>query len=233
MNFQRFFFGPLRDAATEGGEGGGGSTQATQTQAAASITLDQVNDIVNRALANAKRDWQKTQAQQQQTQAQTTSQSTQQTTQSTSGGQDGSLADKALSRQLDEMRQQMDALKQESERNKLLAEAKDLDSTVRSELSKFEFAKPGAAEDLFSVLRSRIKKTEEGIFSEDGFSLSEYIKKAYDDRPWLAPAKQVGGSGAQGGSRSKGGVDVESIKPGMSADQRTAAWAELARVMGK
>jgi hypothetical protein len=204
------------DEAGDGNGGGGG----TPPPAPPALTLDQVNEIVNRAVASAKRDWQK--------------QAPPPVTPPAPKPEDkpeDKLADKALTRQLDEMRQQFDLLKQENERTKKDAEAKDLDSLVRGEIGKFEFAKPGAAEDLFSVLRSRVKRTEEGIFSDDALSLPEFVKKSYDDRPWLSPAKPVGGSGAQGGSRNKSTMDLEQIKPGMSADQRTAAFEAVRRAM--
>jgi hypothetical protein len=220
MKFNPFWFGVLRDPAT-GDPSGGGDPKPEDKPI--SLTLEQVNEIVNKAVANVKRELLKKDP-------------------PPPDPKPGKVddpkpgdtpADQARKREFDEMKAVIESLKTENEKTKRHAEAKELDSLLSKELGKFEFAAPNANEDLFSILRPKVKRTEEGIFSEDGFSLEEYVKKSYDSRPHLHPAKPVGGSGATAGSRGKSSVDLNDIKPGMTKETRSAAWSDLGRVLGK
>ena len=132
-----------------------------------------------------------------------------------------------LTQQLNQLQKQFDDLKSENERTKTHAEAKELDASLRGELAKHQFATPVASEDLFGILRPRLKRTDWGIFSDDARCLSEFVKKEYEERPWMTPAKH-----AQGGPSRAAMIDLEQIKPGITAEQRAGATEAIRRALG-
>lgn len=66
-------------------------------------------------------------------------------------------------------------------------------------------------------------------------SLDEYLDRFVADNPEFLPPRIAGGSGATGGSSglAPGGLDLDSIRPGMSPDDSKRAWREVARLMGR
>jgi hypothetical protein len=65
-------------------------------------------------------------------------------------------------------------------------------------------------------------------------SLDEYLDRFVAENPEFLPPRIAGGSGATGGGGgfATGGLDLDSIRPGMSADDSKKAWREVARLMG-
>ena len=64
--------------------------------------------------------------------------------------------------------------------------------------------------------------------------MKEFLKKFVGENPELLPARVAGGSGASGGARGSGGstgaVDIDKIRPGMSAEEMDRVRQEIARV---
>jgi hypothetical protein len=65
--------------------------------------------------------------------------------------------------------------------------------------------------------------------------LKEYLSRFVTENPELLPGRLAGGSGASAGhagqrSGAGGGVDLDKIRPGMSAEDRERAREEIVRV---
>lgn len=102
-------------------------------------------------------------------------------------------------------------------------------SIIRNELAKHHFAKENGIDAAFRLLSDEIKYGETGdLETPDGSAISEFIagklNKEYDYL--LAPVPK-GGSGAVPGSRGGGGVSLEDIKPGASAETLNSARAAI------
>ena len=67
----------------------------------------------------------------------------------------------------------------------------------------------------------------------EGGEMKEFLEKFVKENPELLPARLTGGSGASGGSRNgtpPSAVDIEKIRPGMSAEELDRVRQEIARV---
>ena len=98
-------------------------------------------------------------------------------------------------------------------------------STIRAELQKLGVAKVELA----------YKAVKDEVPREAG-EMKEFLEKFVGENPELLPARLAGGSGASGGARGSGGgaatgaVDIDRIRPGMSAEELDRARQEIARV---
>ena len=111
------------------------------------------------------------------------------------------------------------------------AEEKDRHSTIKSELSKLQYAKPNGQDKAFKLIADQIKRNEDGsLETPDGTPLSEWITKTieteYDE---LLTPRQVGGSGTTSSGKGKGAAEVqlEDIKPGMTEEQLSRVYAAI------
>ena len=69
----------------------------------------------------------------------------------------------------------------------------------------------------------------------EGGEMKEFLEKFVKENPELLPARLAGGSGASGGARgggsgAAGAVDIDKIRPGMSAEELDRVRQEIARV---
>jgi len=96
-------------------------------------------------------------------------------------------------------------------------------SAIRAELQKLGVAKLDLA---YKAVKDEVPR--------DGGEMKEFLKKFVGENPELLPARVAGGSGASGGGRGSGaapgGVDIERIWPGMSAEEMDRVRQEIARV---
>ncbi len=62
----------------------------------------------------------------------------------------------------------------------------------------------------------------------------EYLEDFVAENPEFLPPRIAGGSGASGGERgmTSGGIDLDSIRPGMNSEALAEAWKEVARLAG-
>ncbi|MEI9814979.1 MAG: hypothetical protein WDO18_21080 [Acidobacteriota bacterium] len=123
----------------------------------------------------------------------------------------------------------MEELEQElaEERRKARGLARQLSeltaaTTIRAELQKLGIAKVELA---YRAVKDDLQKS-----SAD--EVREYLAKFAAENPELMPARMTGGSGAVAASKgvSGGGIDLEKIRPGMSAEDMDKVRAEIARV---
>ncbi len=97
-------------------------------------------------------------------------------------------------------------------------------SAIRAELQKLGVAK----------LELAYKAVKDEVPREVG-EMKEFLEKFVGENPELLPARLAGGSGASGGARGSGNgtagaVDIDKIRPGMSAEELDRARQEIARV---
>jgi len=97
-------------------------------------------------------------------------------------------------------------------------------SAIRAELQKLGVAK----------IELAYKAVKDEVPREAG-EMKTFLGKFVGENPELLPARLAGGSGANGGARGSGSsalgpVDIETIRPGMSAEELDRVRQEIARV---
>jgi hypothetical protein len=127
-----------------------------------------------------------------------------------------------------DIRAVLDELAEERRRREGLerrVEEAERGSAIRAELQKLGVAKVELA---YRAVKDEVPR-------EVG-EMKEFLEKFVGENPELLPARLAGGSGASGGARGGGGgaatgaVDIEKIRPGMSAEELDRARQEIARV---
>ena len=95
-------------------------------------------------------------------------------------------------------------------------------TAIRSELQRLGVAKVELA----------YKAVKDEVPREAG-AMKEFLETFVSENPELLPARLAGGSGAGGGARASGAaapVDIDKIRPGMSAEELDRVRQEIARV---
>ena len=113
----------------------------------------------------------------------------------------------------------------ESRVNELTTAAQEAErvSAIRGELQKLGVAKVELA---FRAVKEDLKQAS-------GEQVKDYLAKFVAENPELMPARISGGSGAMAGKRESvagGGIDLDKIRPGMSAEEMDRVRQEIARV---
>lgn len=129
----------------------------------------------------------------------------------------------ALMNELAEERKLRQGLEERVNAMTLAAEDAARQGAIRSELQKLGVAKVDLA---FRAVREDLKQAT-------GEQVREYLTKFVAENPELLPARISGGSGATSGSRGSapgGGIDLDKIRPGMSAEELDRVRQEIARV---
>jgi len=109
--------------------------------------------------------------------------------------------------------------------NDLVAAAEEAErtSTIRAEIQRLGIAKVDLA---YKAIKDDLKKVSAG-------EIREYLAQFAAENPEFLPARMTGGSGAVGGPKSgpvNVGVDLDRIRPDMSAEERERVRQEIARV---
>jgi hypothetical protein len=111
------------------------------------------------------------------------------------------------------------------------AELADRSSTIRAELQKLGVAKVDLA---YRAVKDDVYRSEDGrLIAQGGADVREYLAQFVNENPELLPARMSGGSGASAGQRGVelgGGIDLNMIRPGMSAEDKDRVRQEIARV---
>lgn len=93
-------------------------------------------------------------------------------------------------------------------------------SAIRAELQRLGVAKLDLA---YKAVKDEVPR--------EGGEMKEFLEKFVQENPELLPARLAGGSGARGGgSGAAGAVDIDKIRPGMSAEELDRVRQEIARV---
>lgn len=147
----------------------------------------------------------------------------------------------AMQAELAEERRQREAL--EARLNELVEQARQAQAraelaerhaALRSEIERCGVTKVDLA---FRAIKDDVARAADGRLiarTEAGeVSLGEYLKRFVQENPELLPARMSGGSGVSPAGRTPAGnarVDLDRIKPGMSAEELERVRQEIARV---
>jgi hypothetical protein len=129
------------------------------------------------------------------------------------------------------LEQRVNELAAENERSRRKAEEAEKNAAIRAELQRQGVVKLDLA---YRAIKDDIQRGEDGrLLGPGGAELPEYVGRFVQENPELLPARVSGGSGASRGQRSFAGearVELESIRPGMSAEELERVREEIARV---
>jgi hypothetical protein len=137
-------------------------------------------------------------------------------------------------RRREELEARLNGLVEETRQAQARAELAERHAALRTEIQRCGVAKVDLA---FRAIKDDIARGEDGRLvartATGEMALGEYLKRFVDDNPELLPARMSGGSGASPTGRTVAGssrVDLDRIKPGMSAEELERVRQEIARV---
>jgi hypothetical protein len=109
-------------------------------------------------------------------------------------------------------------------------------SSIRTELQRLGVTKVDLA---FKAVRDDIQRGADGRLTaktDNGeVGVREYLTSFLNDNPELLPGRIQGGSGAGSGHKAPitaGTIDIDKIRPGMSAEELDKVRQEIARIAG-
>lgn len=119
----------------------------------------------------------------------------------------------------------------ENQRARAKAEEAERNASIRAELQRLGVGKIDLA---YKAVKDDIYRSEDGrLLGQSGTELRDYLAQFVGENPELLPARVTGGSGASAGQRDAGagsGVEIDRIRPGMSAEELERVRQEVARV---
>jgi len=135
----------------------------------------------------------------------------------------------------EQLERRLNELVEENKRSRKLAEEAERSSVVRAELHRLGVAKIDLA---FKVVQDGIVRAEDGRLvarTEAGEApLKEYLTTFVKENPEFLPARIAGGTGMTATLKAPAGgreaVDLERIRPGMSAEEMQRVREEIVRV---
>jgi hypothetical protein len=134
----------------------------------------------------------------------------------------------------EQLERRLNELVEENKRSRQMAEEADRSAAVRSELQRLGVAKVDVA---FKAVRDDVYRGEDGRLLAKGDegeqSLKEYLVHFLGDNPEFLPARISGGSGAATAQKvptAAPNVDLDRIRPGMSAEETERIRQEIVRV---
>jgi hypothetical protein len=137
-------------------------------------------------------------------------------------------------RRREQLERRVNELAEENRRSRQAADEMDRASSIRSELQRLGVAKIDLA---FKAVKDDISRSEDGNLvarTENGeMPMRAYLSTFISENPELLPVRIQGGSGAGSGHpqpAKKSGIDIDKIRPGMSADELESVRSEIARV---
>ena len=146
-------------------------------------------------------------------------------------GKSGAQAELAEERKRREsLEHRVNELVAESQKARMAAEEAERGAAIRTELQKLGVSKIDLA---YKAVKDDVYRAEDGrLMAQGGSGMREYLTRFVHENPELLPARMSGGSGAVPGQREfgRGGIDLEMIRPGMSAEERERVRQEIARV---
>jgi hypothetical protein len=135
----------------------------------------------------------------------------------------------------EQLERRLNELVEENKRSRKVAEEADRSSAVRAELQRLGVAKIDLA---FKAVQDGIVRMEDGRLiarSEAGeLPMKDYLTAFVSENPEFLPARIAGGTGMTATQKAPAGgretVDLERIRPGMSADEMQRVREEIVRV---
>jgi hypothetical protein len=209
--------GPLRDEASEGGDGGGGNGGAPAFDPAKfrSELLAEFNKGLNGALAKLKTELTPKKADPEPEPEPEPEPDTKK------GDPKPDWKVGKLERDLAKMKADLEAeRKQRVETEKEAAEKERL-SLIRAEIAKAGIA-DHSSDDAFRYFRDEVKRSEDGaLVGPEGQPFTEFLTQTLDKKQNWLPPKPIGGAGASAGNRRGNKTPtLDDIKPGMPPEER-------------
>lgn len=133
----------------------------------------------------------------------------------------------------EQLERRVNELVEENRRSRQQAEEAERSAAIRSELQRLGVSKVDLA---FRAVRDDIQRAEDGRLlarTENGeVGVREYLTRFVTENPELLPGRIAGGSGAGPGhaQTESAGLDLDQIRPGMSAEELDKVRREIARV---
>lgn len=127
-------------------------------------------------------------------------------------------------RRRESLERRVNELVEENQRARRQAEESERSGRIRSELQRLGV---GKVELAFQVVKGDIARTEDGrLVAKTGqgeMEMKDYLSAWVQENPEFLPARIAGGSGSAPGPRLGGaggyGIELERIRPGMSAEE--------------
>jgi hypothetical protein len=138
-------------------------------------------------------------------------------------------------RRREQLERRLNELAEENKRSRQKAQEAERSAAVRAELQRLGVAKVDLA---FKAVQDEIVRTDDGRLvarSEAGeMPVKEYLVAFVNENPEFLPARIPGGSGMTANFKapqtSREPVDLEKIRPGMSAEEMQRVREEIVRV---
>ncbi len=136
-------------------------------------------------------------------------------------------------RKRESLERQVNELVEANQVAKKFAEESDRNVQIRSELQRLGVTKIDLAH---KAVRDDIQRSPEGLLvartAEGDISAKDFLARFVQDNPEFLPARIAGGSGVTTTPRHSGGssIELESIRPGMSAEDMQRVREQIALV---
>jgi hypothetical protein len=134
----------------------------------------------------------------------------------------------------EQLERRLNELAEENRRSRMQAEEAERTANIRAELQRLGVAKVDLA---FKAVKDDIMRTEDGRLmartGEGEVSAKEYLSRFLAENPELLPGRIAGGSGAGPGHKppaAPSGIELDKIRPGMSAEELDRVRQEIARI---
>jgi hypothetical protein len=134
----------------------------------------------------------------------------------------------------EQLERRLNELADENRRSREMAEEMERSSSIRAELQRLGVAKIDLA---FKAVKEDIQRSSDGRLvakTDNGeLGIRDYLTGFLNENPELLPGRIQGGSGAGSGHKAPitiGTVDLDKIRPGMSAEELDKVRQEIARI---
>lgn len=138
-------------------------------------------------------------------------------------------------RRREQLERRMNELAEEAKRSRQVAEEAQRNAAIRSELQRLGVSKLDIA---YKAVQDGVVRTEDGRLvarGENGeVSLKEFLNQFVSENPEFLPARIAGGTGMTASLKApaaaRESVELEGIRPGMSAEEMQRVREEIVRV---
>jgi hypothetical protein len=134
----------------------------------------------------------------------------------------------------EDLERRVNDLVHENTRSRQIAEEAERSSSIRAELQRLGVAKVDLA---YRAVKDEVHRADDGqLLARSGSAdvpLRDYLKAFVQENPELLPARITGGSGMGSGAKAApntGGIGLDRIRPGMSAEEMEKVRQEVSRV---